>query len=124
PAQPRRLTLKRPDGKPLEGAPVRPLALVPSNEPVVRFYLSVPDELGTILSSKTDREGNVELTYLGESDSALLSVSTADLGIQNFMTQPGIGKSVSLRNVGRVPGLVLPDAPAVSRGITIGLSTQ
>jgi len=59
PARPRRPTLRRPDGKPLEGATVRPLALVPSNEPIVRFYPSVPDELGTIFASKTDREGNV-----------------------------------------------------------------
>ena len=37
PARPRRLTLKRPDGKPLEGATVRPLAMVPSNESIVRY---------------------------------------------------------------------------------------
>jgi protocatechuate 3,4-dioxygenase beta subunit len=123
PAQPRRLTLRRPNGKPLVGATVKPISMSPSDQAVLRYFLSVPDELGDLLASKSDGEGKVELSYLETSASALLSVTTADDGIHHLFTQPGSDGSVTLGAVGRVAGRVIADDPAVVRGVTIGLST-
>lgn len=123
-ARTRRLTLLRPDGKPLQGATVKPSAIGPSNATIVRSYLSVPDELADELALRTDQEGKVDIRYLGENDSPLVTLSTADLGIQQIQLQPKSDTAITLRPVGRVLGRVVADDPAAVSGIAITLGTQ
>ena len=47
-------------------------------------------------SLRNGSAGQCRAPYLGESDSALLSVSAADIGLQTFMTLPGVDKPVTL----------------------------
>ena len=124
PARTRRLTLLKPDGKPLQAAMVKPSSMGPSNETIVRYYLGVPDELANQLALRTDQEGKVEIPYLGENDSPLMTLSTADLGIQQIQLQPKSDKAITLRPVGRVVGRVVADDPAAVRRIAIVLGTQ
>jgi Carboxypeptidase regulatory-like domain len=124
PAQARRLTLLRPDGKPLQRATVKPSAIGPSNETILRYYLSFPDELANQLALRTDQDGNVDVPYLGENDSPMLTVDTVDLGIQLIQLQPKNDKPFTLRPVGKVVGRVVADELAIARGIEITLGTQ
>ena len=124
PARTRRLTLLRPDGKPLQGALVKPSSMGPSNETILRYYLGVPDELADQLALRTDQEGKVDIPYLDENDAPLMTLSTADLGIQQIQLQPKNDKAITLRPVGRVVGRVVADDPAVVRGIEVHLGTQ
>ena len=126
-ARSRQVTLLRPDGKPLQGATIKPAALAPSNAKIVRFYLGVPDELGDLLAVRTNQEGSVEIPYLDENAAPLCNVTTADLGVQQIQLQQFQqtgNKPIVLRPVGRVVGRVVADDPAAARGIVFYLGTQ
>ncbi len=123
-ARPCRLVLLRPDGKPLAGAEVRPFSMVPSNARVVAYYLSVPDALAEQLAARTDEQGKAEISYVQPGEAPILTVSTADLGVQEIQWQPPSDKAITLLPVGRVVGRVRADDPAVVRGIPIYLGTQ
>ena len=124
PAQTRRLTLLRPDGKPLQGAMVKPSSIGPSNETIIRYFLGVPDELADQLAVRTDQEGKVDIPYLDQTDAPLMTISTADLGTQQIQLQPKTDKAITLSPVGRVAGRVVADDPAAERGIKVYLGTQ
>ena len=117
-ARSRRVTLLRPDGKPLQGATLKPAALAPSNAKTVRFYLGVPDVLADLVALRTNQEGNVEIPYLDEIAAPLCNVTTADLGVQQIQLQQFQqtgNKPIVLRPVGRVVGRVVADDPAAAR---------
>ncbi len=123
-SQTRRVTLLRPDGKPLQGATIKPAAMGPSNAKILRYYLSVPEELADHLALRTDRQGKVEIPYLDQGSSPLMTITTSDLGIQQIQLQPDREKPITLRPVGRVSGRVVSDDPAAARGILVYLGTQ
>ncbi len=96
----------------------------PSNTKILLNYLDVPDELAERLALRTDQEGKVEIPYLDEASSPLMTISTADLGTQQIQLQPKSDKAITLRPVGRVVGRVLADDPAATRGIVVYVGTQ
>ena len=62
------------------GGVVKPSAMAPSSEPIVRFYLNVPDALASQLALRTDQDGKVEIPYLGTNDAPALDDQHRDSG--------------------------------------------
>ena len=120
------VTVIDPEGNPVAGAVVEPLAFEAHFGNPTADYLTMPKQLKNRLRHVTNDGGEARWPAVLSRPSHALQVTTKSFGRQRlrFNTSRIGTRRIQLRSTGRLQGRLVCENPDLARGVTLGLLTE